>query len=501
MYCEISLKKLAIFIGVILLPVLGGGEFALAGWSEDVRLTYRRYENAPQVIARNDTVHVAWQQLATDMHISYNTSRDGGEHWEGVWDLEAVGHRGSNIDLSLTGNRVFLGWSDVNTNGPNSAQNASFSACSSGGEWGSPRYVYPDTMRDHPSYDGSIINYLDSIYFVYNGTEHDSSGFNPINFLYSSDYGQSWSQDITVGHTYNYTNPLQIAKCGGTLYIVWSGDNPPEIFNRRVIATISRDGGLSWSEPFLISSNEHTAQHSCVACDEETGYFAVGWMDFTFSGGFPGDLFVRLTTDGGISWGDIHYATSHHKVASPQIDIRGDSIWAVWTDWDTDYGNMNYEICFSRTIDLGFSWTPYERLTYAEGYSFTPWISYDGGRLHVVWEDDRDGAEIYYKRFDPEPDAISEKERSLPSTIGISAYPSPFNSTTVITFSNLKGGEIEIFDIKGQSIRTFFTGGENEGRIKWDATDASGKKVSSGIYFARAEASQKSQTIKLIYQK
>jgi len=502
-----------IFITAIIMIGLLEAAIAFAGWSEDIRLTYRGYEIHPQVIARNDTVHVAWHQIAGDMHISYNQSRDGGEHWEGVWDLEDLGHHGSRLSLSLDSAGIFIGWFDINTNPVNWVSNIAFSASSDGGVWSSPRYVYPDTLRDHPNRALSIINNLDSIYIVYNGAENDSTGNNPINFLFSSDRGQTWSQEVTIGHTLYYTNPLQIAKCGGLLYIVWSGDCPPIIFNREVIGAISRDGGQSWSEPFLISSEDRfVAQHSCVACDEETGYFAVGWMDFTFSGGFPGDLFVRLTTDGGINWSEIHYATNHHKVASPQIAIRGDSLYAVWSDQDIRQGSYNPEICFSQSSDLGISWSPYERLTFMEGWSETPWISYDRAKLHLVWYDDNpppdSGCDIYYKRYDPEPDAVDESHAPLPQTANLSAYPNPFNSSTIITYSNFKGGEIEVFDIEGQLIRTFFTGGENEGRIKWDATDASGKKVSSGIYFARARygskatsASHISQTLKLVFLK
>jgi hypothetical protein len=466
-----------------------------AGWSEDVRLTNRGYEILPQVIARGDTVHVAWQQIATDMFVSYMRSTNGGDSWDSLFNLTESGHQGTNIDLMLSGNKIFVGWDDENTNLPNWVANIAYTASPYGGAWPRPNYVYPDTMRNHPSYDGGIINHLDSIYVVYNATWEDSID-NPIIFLYSSDFGQTWSQEVTVGHTYNYTNPLQIAKCGRTLYIVWSGDNPPTIFNRRVIATASRDGGQSWSEPFLISSNEHTAQHSCVACDEETGYFAVGWMDFTFSGGFPGDLFVRLTTDGGISWGDIHYATSHHKVSDPQIDIRGDSLWAVWSDRDTAYGHLNSEICFSRTTDVGFSWTPYNRLTYAEGRSYTPWISYDNGKLHVVWEDDRDGEDIYYKRYDPDPIGIDE-HGNIPKGVSLSAYPNPFNSSVLISYSfeNAKGGDLKIYDIQGQLVNSLTIMGR-EGKITWDA-----RSLPSGVYFARLEAKANTTIKKMVLLK
>jgi len=96
---------------------------------------------------------------------------------------------------------------------------------------------------------------------------------------------------------------------------------------------------------------------------------------------------------------------------------------------------------------------------------------------------------------------IKDGDSELPQHLNISAYPNPFNSSTIIGYSNLEGGDIRIFDIKGQLVKTFFTGGENEGRIEWHATEASGKKVSSGIYFARVSTPQSQKTIKLLLLK
>lgn len=65
-----------------------------AGWSEDVRLTYRGYEISPQVIARNDTVHVVWFQMMSNNigHVSYIRSTDGGQSWGSIVDLDAPNH-------------------------------------------------------------------------------------------------------------------------------------------------------------------------------------------------------------------------------------------------------------------------------------------------------------------------------------------------------------------------------------------------------------------------
>jgi flagellar hook assembly protein FlgD len=66
------------------------------------------------------------------------------------------------------------------------------------------------------------------------------------------------------------------------------------------------------------------------------------------------------------------------------------------------------------------------------------------------------------------------------------------------------GGDVRIaiFDVQGNLIRTLIAEGvTDEKKIVWDATDDSGKKVSSGVYFARASTPQNSQVIKLLYLK
>jgi hypothetical protein len=95
----------------------------------------------------------------------------------------------------------------------------------------------------------------------------------------------------------------------------------------------------------------------------------------------------------------------------------------------------------------------------------------------------------------------NEGGNNLPGEISLSAYPNPFNSATTITYSNLKGGKVQIFDVTGQLTKSFSIGGADEGKITWDARDASGKMVSSGVYFAQARAQNGSRATKLIYLK
>jgi len=83
----------------------------------------------------------------------------------------------------------------------------------------------------------------------------------------------------------------------------------------------------------------------------------------------------------------------------------------------------------------------------------------------------------------------------------LESYPNPFNSTTLLSYSNLEGGDIEIYDITGRLVRILHSGGIKEGSITWDATDNSGKDISSGVYFAKTMTPQGLRTLKIVYLK
>ncbi len=82
----------------------------------------------------------------------------------------------------------------------------------------------------------------------------------------------------------------------------------------------------------------------------------------------------------------------------------------------------------------------------------------------------------------------------------LSCYPNPFNSNVLLNIATYDepDAEIRIYDIAGRLIRSVIT---IEGNATWDATDNAGRKVSSGVYFARAKTSRNFNTIKLLYLK
>ncbi len=109
------------------------------------------------------------------------------------------------------------------------------------------------------------------------------------------------------------------------------------------------------------------------------------------------EIYYLRSTDGGQSWEPSKRLTNAPLPSlRPSIALAGNDLHVVWFD----YRDGNSEVYYKHSPDAGVSWMPDERLTNAPGDSFHPTVAVNGGAVHVVWFDNRDGnSEIYYKRL------------------------------------------------------------------------------------------------------
>jgi glucuronoarabinoxylan endo-1,4-beta-xylanase len=81
-------------------------------------------------------------------------------------------------------------------------------------------------------------------------------------------------------------------------------------------------------------------------------------------------------------------------------------------------------------------------------------------------------------------------------------YPNPFSSSTTIGYALHRQVDtrVTVFDLLGRIVRETRTGNQSAGlhRMVWDGADASGRKVSPGVYFYRLQAGGESQVGKMI---
>ena len=84
-------------------------------------------------------------------------------------------------------------------------------------------------------------------------------------------------------------------------------------------------------------------------------------------------------------------------------------------------------------------------------------------------------------------------------------YPNPFNPETTISFNLPKAGaaSLNVYNVKGQLVKTLVNGqlGFGNHSIVWNGTDNNGAAVSSGVYYYRLNADNKTETRKMVLVK
>lgn len=85
------------------------------------------------------------------------------------------------------------------------------------------------------------------------------------------------------------------------------------------------------------------------------------------------------------------------------------------------------------------------------------------------------------------------------------AYPNPFNPTTTISFDLADSSPvlIEIYNVKGQKVRTLVNDNMNAGshRVVWDGKDSNYRNCSNGVYFYRMQTKEYNAVKKVIMMK
>ena len=481
-------------------------------WGPEIRLTYvsdsLNITSDPFTAVHHDTIFVSFSmQLSWGSAPFLLASFDGGENWSDIWCVtnDDTAQLASHPFVNYYGSRLNLCGRAGYTDDFNYYKTYSKYSSDFGITWSEPRWFFERGQHFIGKQAGT--SKLDTLIFgFFHQKDNRDRPVDTLKTTCSIDNGETWS-DLRGGiHLYknfdNYWFWLRYSL--GRLHLLYQDSSSVENLTE-VFYAHSEDWGESWSTPTVVSDDSCQHLQWPYLFASADGKLIASWFDYKYGyggSGFTGDILYRISTDNGESWGEEMQLTNHHEATASRSYIYGNQIGILWQD--SRSGFFIPEFYYAESFDLGQTWGDEIRLTNAPGITDSPDLCLEGDELFLFWEDARHdppfGEELYFRKAEIVETFVESKVKSVPTVPLLSSYPNPFNSTTVLTLSGSEGGDmtIEILNIMGRSIRTLST---KEGKATWDATDNFGRKVSSGIYFARVETSQNSNTLKLLYLK
>lgn len=144
----------------------------------------------------------------------------------------------------------------------------------------------------------------------------------------------------------------------------------------------------------------------------------------------------------------------------------------------------------------------------AKQLEIVPFEAKQPDHLLAWYYNDESTGEILVKSVQPEVVNTSFRpgDWAIPDVYGLSQNtPNPFNPVTSFSYSLPQAGDVKltVFNILGQNVRNLVNNYQEAGTysVVWDGKDASGKPVSSGVYFYQIKTGEYEKTRKMMLLK
>jgi hypothetical protein len=458
-------------------------------WGSDDRLTadssgsYTSNPNARCVATdRDGNTHVVWFDDRDGADEIYYKMHDGNS-WGADERLTAAASGSMWPSLAVgPGGSLHLVWDDFRD-----GDYEIYYKRKDGGTWGADERLTDATGASR----NPAIAVTDSgdIYVVW---QDDRGAYAEVYFRAGD--GVSWSPEevISSGAFYKAAPAITIGGAGKA-HVAWQdlvGGDANRISYRAF-------DGVIWDTATVLADGGELSPPSLAA--DPHGYVHVVWSDIRYE--YEGQCEVFHRHFDGASWEAAERLTRSTGDSYEASVAAGDSgmAFVVWSD----HRDGNPEIYYKRFN--GLSWGAGVRLTWASGESRRPSSAVDdAGRLHVIWMDDRDGnSEIYYKIRDPwAVSGLGDKPAAADPVLRVNVTPNPMRGQAGITFGPISGSAacLSVYDIAGRLVWQHHLEAEVPGtyRIDWPGTDASGRKVAPGIYFARVDGGRRKGAVKVV---
>jgi hypothetical protein len=196
---------------------------------------------------------------------------------------------------------------------------------------------------------------------------------------YSTNGGTTWGSDQLIddyvvgfhGHS------PKVAASGNNVVAVWERD---EGSAHHICSNYSTDGGVTWGSDQLIEDNVGFNAALPKVAASGNNVVAV-WRQYD---GSHNRIYYNRSSDRGATWGSDQLIEDNvgFDANSPQVAISGNTVVAVWQQWDGSKDRIYY----NRSTDGGATWGSDQLIEDNVGFhNFNPQVAISGNTVVAVW--------------------------------------------------------------------------------------------------------------------
>ncbi len=349
----------------------------------------------------------------------------------------------------------------------------------------------------------AFLSSSDEVYVYWNEMDSDQNQRGIYGQKISGTGERLWTDNGTAFIELSSTdvNPIA-ARSSNSDVVVFYKESPSAVNNHIKAMRIDEDGAFVWTEEYItLSSVASEKLHSVVNHFSYNQWISV-WEDRRDDGG---DIYAQnINLNGTLGSG---YPVSLIYFEAEYVDDNVIIYWATqfetdnagWNIYRSETGNFEDAIIINSELIPGAGTT-----TTITNYLFIDEDNLIPGQTYHYWLESVSGSGetmIWGPITVTIPQAGTDDHQLPIGDLQLSNYPNPFNPSTTISFSlTAKDAKIEIYNIKGQKIRTLecinhvdaeATESLSHYSIIWNGTDEKNQPVSSGIYFYKLSSGDK----------
>ena len=348
------------------------------------------------------------------------------------------------------------------------------------------------------------------------GVNSHQDGLNLYILKYDEEGNADWIS-IIAGDTISYADPIaMILDPENNIYItglIEVDGRPADILT----AKYSSSGDELWSKIYQSATDQYDMPTS-IGLDQNGNVIVTGWTE---GEGGPKIITLKYFSDGSVAWVNEFQGSESgwYYETAMDLDDMGNMYVVSQVTRDYDYwrtGLLTEMVLVKYNSSGEQAWIEY----YDDPKAATIWpvhISvgaegdiYIGARagsfFSSSWWPYWASAEYAVIKYSQPGYPVSADQVLQPNEFKLSQnYPNPFNPRTTLFYSipEMTDLKLTIYDVLGRTILIHSELQKQIGEYEftWDGVDQQGLRVPTGVYFARLDAGEFSQTIKMLLLK